>query len=56
MSKRVTTVALCWVARTVALHDGHVKMFAPGAGGFGDRSAVAAWKENHSFKQAPQKV
>ena len=54
MSSKVTTVALCRVSLTMALHDGHVS--AAVSGGSGDRSIVLAWKENHSFKQEPQKV
>lgn len=48
MSSSVVTVALGWVERTEARHDGHV---------YGcSEVAVEAWKTNHSFRQAPQKV
>lgn len=56
MSSSVTTVALCFVSRTDERHDGQVKMGESGDGGVGDFSAVAAWKVNHSLRQAPQKV
>lgn len=48
MSKSVVTVAFGLVDRTEARHDGQV---------YGWRElAVEAWKANHSFRQAPQKV
>lgn len=56
MSSRVTTVALCLVSRTALRHDGHVKMVSDGDGKVGDLAALAAWKLNHSLRQAPQKV
>lgn len=56
MSSRFATVALCFVSRTVARQDGQVNIDEPGDGGLGERSAVAAWKVNHSFRHAPQKV
>lgn len=48
MSRRVVTVALGWVARTEARQEGQVYGW----------EVVALWAchENHSFKQAPQKV
>lgn len=55
ISRRVTTVALCLVSRTEALHAGQVKTVAR-IGGEGALSAVVAWKLNHSLRQAPQKV
>jgi len=48
MSSRVVTVALGWVERTEARHEGHVYGWS--------EVAVEAWKANHSFRQAPQKV
>ena len=48
MSSSVVTVAFGWVERTEARHEGHVY-------GWID-VAADAWKANHSFRQAPQKV
>lgn len=48
MSSNVVTVAFGWVERTDARHEGHVYGWI--------EVAVDAWKENHSFRQAPQKV
>lgn len=56
MSSKVVTVALFLVARTEARQDGQVKGFDPLMGGLGEFRLVFSWKENHSFKQAPQKV
>jgi hypothetical protein len=48
MSSSVVTVALGCVVRTEARHEGQV---------YGCIDvAVEAWKANHSFRQAPQKV
>lgn len=56
ISNSEATVELCLVSRTDALHDGHVKMGASGAGGVGAFLAALACQSNHSFRQAPQKV
>ena len=47
-SRSVVTVALGCVVRTEARHEGHVYGCI--------EVAVEAWKANHSFRQAPQKV
>jgi hypothetical protein len=58
ISRSVFTVALCLVSLTGALHDGQVYGVPPAGIGvaFGVFRDEASWKENHSFRQEPQKV
>jgi hypothetical protein len=57
ISSSVVTVALFFVARTVARHEGHVNGVLPAGGEeLGDLRLEVSWKANHSLRQAPQKV
>jgi hypothetical protein len=56
ISSRVVTVALCFVSRTGARHEGHVYGSPVSGSGEGEARCEESWKANHSLRQEPQKV
>lgn len=56
ISSNVVTVALCFVSRTGARHDGHVYGLVPAGMELGLLRAALNCQLNHSFRHAPQKV
>jgi hypothetical protein len=56
ISSKVVTVALCFVSRTGARHDGHVYGVELAGTELGLLREADSCHENHSFKHEPQKV